>query len=388
MAWKNPTEIAELRVNGTPYRDWTAVTVIDDTDQAYPYFSFECTEFSEMPVSFAAMQIAPGDQCEIMLGGVLALTGFVMERQVGYAGKEHSILISGTATTYNTAISSIKPDTNGTYDNMSLEQVARKAAGYHGVNVKTIGQIPEKVFKELQHNPGELTYNFIERACRMRDVKLGSDALGNMLLIGDHEAMPSGELIEGRNILRASCVIRDTHFYERHFSIGQGAGHDDTYGDKANKVVGETPGKGKRPVWWIDMIDIPSVDKQEAKWRSDTSRRVFEGSEVQANITVQGWVQGNGALWKARESYHVKSPMLILDNPLTCKKITYDQRDGAGTTTTLEMVNPLYMKAHAPFAQPSSGNTPVVQTQGTNNKSVFDTGTTPIVGNTQKGPLG
>ncbi|MCA1419496.1 phage baseplate assembly protein [Bradyrhizobium sp. BRP23] len=388
MAWKNPTEIAELRVNGMPFRDWTAVTVVDDTDQAYPYFSFECTEFSPTPVSFTAMQIAPGDQCEIMLGGVLALTGFVMERQVGYAGKEHSILISGTSTTYNTAISSIKPDTNGNYDGMSLEQLARKAAGYHGVNVKTIGQIPGNPFKELQHNPGELTYNFIERACRMRDVKVGSDALGNLLLIGDHEANPVGELIEGKNILRASCVIRDTHFYQRHYSIGNGASHDDKNMDPANKNVGEAPGKGKRPVWWIDFIDIPTADKQEYQWRAATSRRVFEGSEVQANITVQGWVQGNGALWKARDTYHVKSPMLILNNDLTCKKVTYDQRDGGGTTTTLEMVNPLYMKAHAPFAKPGSGDAPVVKTSGDTSKSVFDTGSTPIVGNTQKGPLG
>jgi prophage tail gpP-like protein len=381
MAWKNPLEIAELRVNGMPFRDWTAVTVIDDTDQSYPYFSFECTEFSPVPVSFAGMQIAPGDECEIYLAGQLVMTGFVLERQVGYAAKEHSILISGTSKTFNVAVSSILPSTNGNYDGMSLDALARKAAGYHDVQVKSLGEIPGKPFDEMQHNLGELTYNFIERACRMRNVKLGTDALGNLLLLGKQDANPTGQLIEGKNILRASCVIRDTHFYQRYATVGQQPSHDAKWGDGANKGVAMIGGRTVRPVYFITHADTPTADDQDLNWRSETSKRIFEGCEIQANITVQGWVQGNGGLWKARDSYQVTSPMLILDQVLTCKKITYDQRDGAGTTTTLEMVNPLYMNNHSGMFASPTGNAPVVPTQGAD-QSVFDTGTTPIV----KGP--
>ena len=43
MAWKNAAEVAELTVNGVPYRDWTAVTVTDDMDETSPKFAFECT---------------------------------------------------------------------------------------------------------------------------------------------------------------------------------------------------------------------------------------------------------------------------------------------------------------------------------------------------------
>jgi prophage tail gpP-like protein len=360
MAWKNPAEVARLVVNGMPFEDWTSVTVIDDTDLAYPYFQFECTEDDPKNIKPMSQKITPGAKCEIMLAQKLALTGYVMERQVGYSGREHNIMVSGTSTTFNTAVSSILPSTNGNYDGMSLDQLAKRAAGFHGVNVKTIGQLPGKPFEHMQHNLGELTYNFIERACRMRNVKLGTDAIGNLLLIGPHEAMPSGQLIEGKNILRAQCVVRDTHFYQRYATVGQQPGHDATWGEDANKGVAEEPGKAKRPVFFVTPAEVPTSNDQELKWRSQTSQRIMDGAEIQANITVQGWVQGNGELWKAREVYAVTSPMLLLEAAsLSCKKITYDQRDGAGTTTTLEMVNPLYMNQHAPMSGPAP--TPVVR---------------------------
>jgi prophage tail gpP-like protein len=340
------------------------VTVIDDTDASFATFSFETTEVSKVPATVEGLQVAPGDHCEIFLAGQLALTGHVKERQVGYAGRQHDILISGTSTTFNVATSSILPKSNGNYDGMDLTALAKRAAGYHGVKVKTIGQIPGMPFDHMQHNLGELTYNFIERACRMRNVKLGTDAEGNLLLIGPHEAMPSGQLIEGKNILRAACVIRDTHFFQRYASAGQLPSHDERWGDEANKGVAELAGKSKLPIYFTTFADTPPGSQQELVWRTETSRRVFEGSEIQANISVQGWVQGNGSLWRARETYHVKSPMLILDQPLTCKKITYDQRDGAGTTTTMELVNPLYMNQHAPFAQPNAASVPIAKTDG------------------------
>ena len=80
MAWKNAAEVAELTVNGVPYRDWTAVTVTNDMDETSPKFAFECTEFSPLPSSLSAMQIAPGDECTIKLGGALVITGAIIER--------------------------------------------------------------------------------------------------------------------------------------------------------------------------------------------------------------------------------------------------------------------------------------------------------------------
>jgi prophage tail gpP-like protein len=360
MAWKNPDEVATLTVNGTPYRDWTAVTVTDDLESTPPTFAFECTEFSPLPVSFSSMQIAPGDECTISLGGAPMMTGYVKERHVGYAGKEHSILITGASRVDNLVRTSILPTTNGVYDNMTLEQIARKAAGNHGVNVKTIGNIPTDIFKEVEHNPGEITFSFIEKLCRMRNVVLAGDPQGNLLLIGEHDGTTVGQLIEGKNILRASCLITDQNIMQRYSTSGAQAGHDDLYGDKANKGVREAQGKSAKPIFFHTFAETATSSDTELQYRVDNLKRVFEYSEIVAAITVQGWLKAKGGdPWRIREMYYVKSPMLILDQTLSCKKVVYDQRDGAGTTTTLTMVNNEYLRKHAPLSNPTS--TPVVK---------------------------
>jgi prophage tail gpP-like protein len=345
MAWKNPTEIARLTVGGIEFTDWTALTVVDDRTQAYPFFSFECTEKSEMPSrTIQSRQIVPGDQCSVSLAGIQVLEGYVLERQVGYEGRQHTVLISGTAKTYNLAVSSIKPNTNGNYDGKTLKEITQSVIAPHQVMAKFFGDIPDMKFEHSQFHPGETVYQFLERHAKMRNVRMGSTAKGELLMVGPHDPMPSGELIEGKNILRAQCVVRDTHLYQRLATIGQQRGHNSAWGDDANKGSAEVDGKGKRPVYSYHPADTPTSNDKELKWRAETQKRFTDGSEIQANITVQGWVQGNGSLWEADKYYSVTSPMLILEGEsLGCKKITYDQREGAGTTTTLEMVSPILM---------------------------------------------
>jgi prophage tail gpP-like protein len=344
MGWTNPLEVATLTVNGRDYTDWTSVTVIDDTTQAYPLFSFECTEFTPVPTVFGAEQIKPGDTVTVSLAGQQVLFGFVIERQVGYDGKMHAIMISGTSLTHNVAISSILPQTNGNYDNMTFLQIATKAAAYHGVPVKSFGDISGIPFKHSQHQPGEITYSFIERHAKMRNVRMGSTAFGELLLVGPHAPVLAGDLVESQNILRANCVVRDEDVYKKLVAIGQQPGHDDTSGDPANKGVAETDGSSERPVYSIHPADTPTSQYNELLLRAQTQKRFTEGSRIQANITVQGWVQGTGKLWRAGEYYSVTSPMLILNGEmLGCKKITYDQHEGSGTTTVLEMVSPIMM---------------------------------------------
>ena len=50
-------------------------------------------------------------------------------------------------------------------------------------------------------------FDFLDRIARMRGATLGSDHLGNLLLIGEHSNPIVQQLIEGQNILKMQCVI-------------------------------------------------------------------------------------------------------------------------------------------------------------------------------------
>ena len=71
-----------------------------------------------------------------------------------------------------------------------------------------------------------------------------------------------------------------------------------------------------------------------------------EGTDIEANITVQGWFKDNNksdSIWRANESYIVNSPSLCLNGvKLGCAACVYEQGE-AGTTTTLTMVDPIHL---------------------------------------------
>lgn len=58
-----------------------------------------------------------------------------------------------------------------------------------GVGVKVIGQINMEPLPQLQATPGTPAWDFIEQAARYRETVLGSDQLGNLLLIGARAPM-------------------------------------------------------------------------------------------------------------------------------------------------------------------------------------------------------
>ena len=68
-----------------------------------------------------------------------------------------------------------------------------------------------------------------------------------------------------------------------------------------------------------------------------------------ANITVQGWKQPSGVLWKQGGKYLVKSPMAMLNQALKAKTVTFSQDRQQGTLTMLELVAPRMLNDTSDF---------------------------------------
>src|SRR5262249_52960478 len=123
-----------------------------------------------------------------------------------YEGANHGVQLEGRGLTWAAATPSIL-DESSDYNGMAFEQVARRVMAPTDVGVVVIGKLDATPFTILHNEPEEMVWQFLERAARPRGIVLGSDHLGNMLLIGDHDYAVSTNLVEGRNILRMQCVI-------------------------------------------------------------------------------------------------------------------------------------------------------------------------------------
>ena len=207
-------------------------------------------------------------------------------------------------------------------------------------------QVDLKPFQSIGIQPGETIMNVIERYARMRNIVIGSNHDGGLLGIGENAATVLGELVEGVHILRANAVMRDNHLYKKIWAIDGGRGGSNGSGGAAQRELKSLrDGSSTRPREMGVVTEI-SGDQHDVDRRADMELVFTEGTEIEANITVQGWFKNNNqsdAIWRANESYVVNSPSLMMNGVrLACSACIYEQSD-QGTTTTLTMVDPIHL---------------------------------------------
>ena len=348
-----PKEIATLEVKGQFYSNWTTVHVEQKWTEAFPTFTFDCTEDVPIPLTVNGAQFVPGDVVRVLLGGAPAVFGYISERHVGFDGQQHGVRLIGCGDTADLVNSSIPLDKLNGHDGKSVTQLAKDLSAHLNIGIHTRGDVDNTPFENLQPLPGETPIQCIERYAKMRGIVIGSEANGGLLLIGEHPATTIGWLVEGINIKSANCVVRDPMIYHQIFTTGQNVGKDSANGDPQNKQVAVVDGSSTRNRVLVVVADV--ADTQHGIQRRADMEKVFtEGSYIEAQITVQGWFKDANAsddIWRAGEYYTVTSPSLILyDEVLGCAGCTYDQTD-AGTTTTLTMVKPIHMNGNLNYSK-------------------------------------
>jgi len=330
------------------FEDWESVWVQHRYGDPYAHFQFTAAEAEPfLGDRWTALRFKPDDQCMILLAGYVAINGIIVTRQIAYTATTHAVQLSGKSITWWASKSSVE-STTGSFDNQPLEQIFRKVLSYYPCGKKTVGVINPLPFKKCQCQPGETTWDFLERLCRVRGVVLGSDHLGNFLLIDDHPADTNDALVEGKNIIKMQCIISKETFYQKYSIFASTNGSDDKKFAAASEQEADVPGgaliyshkktPAEQPVW--NEIELRQRAANEKLWH--------EGAEIEAHVTVPGWLKPSGGLWRVGETVTVWSPMAALkDYPLAIEQATFTQDSGSGTVTELKLVKPELLKVQA-----------------------------------------
>src|SRR5262245_59772626 len=331
----NPDEIATLVVGGKRFDDWETVWIQHRFADSHPLFRFTAVERDPIPEWWGKLQFKPGDECAIYLAGMLAITGVIIVRQVSYDGTNHGVMLQGKGLTWYASTGHIKHK-NGDFSGKNFMEVATEVIGPFGIGIKTIGNINPLPYEALQLDPGKNLWDFLEGIARPRGIVLGSDHLGNILVIDYHSFSPTYSLIEGFNILQAQVTITAEYVFSEYIARGQTAGTDSKKGTDASEQEASVGATAKRyrplivpaeqPVW--NLAELGDRAKAEYTWN--------EGTQIDATITVQGWrMAPNTGLWRAGDKIVVKSPMAMLNMPLKIKVVTFTQDRNSGTLTQL-----------------------------------------------------
>lgn len=346
--------LVEIVVNGMSYRGWTDVTVTAALDEAARTFSVEITEQSplDMAGEFMGWPVVPDDEVQVRLGGQVVVTGVVDSRQASYTFQAHGVQVSGRSKTADAIDGSID-EKGGEFKKVRLDALAKKLAAEHDIEV-TIEGDTGKEFDVVRVQPGETTFELIDRLARQRGFTITDDENGNLVLRKEGEESAPIRLVEGENILSGRATFKGDQKYSKVKVKSQrprasdddeeadGEEADGDYFDDIEAEAEDTATKRKRTL--VIQAEEP-VDKEGAQERADREVAKRKAEAIEAGFTVQGFFSSPGKLWKPGDRVHVISPMLLLDRVLVVKSLTFKQSFSAGSTTELALTIPEALKS-------------------------------------------
>jgi prophage tail gpP-like protein len=367
-----PQETAELTVNGVKFDDWETVFVEKRYGDPFSFFRFTAAERDPVfgratPPDWTKLQFKPSDPCTVTLAGVQVINGIIEIRQVAYNATSHGVMLIGKSTTAWAARSSVDTKT-GSFDGKNILQVAQEVLAPHPVGIKTVGTLDLTPFVALQNEPGELIWDFLERLARPRGIVMGSDAFGNFLLIGPHTFPTVTQLIEGQNIKSCQCTIRHDQSYLEFDTRAQAPATEDQSGTDISQLNATALSRITTQPYskLITPAEQPVPTQAEVEARNNNERIWHDDTEVQATITVQGWLYNQTRLWTPGDHVFVRSPMAMLNQVLAIQKVTFTQDSNNGTQTVLDMVLPGLLRGRLnldPSPAPSTETDPHLQQQ-------------------------
>ncbi len=338
----NASETAVLTVGGRAYSGWTSVMLRRVYGGACSDFEFTAAEpLDTGTTDYSNWKISVGDQCTIMLAGILAFTGYVFVRQGSFNATQHGLMVTGRSLTAD-AVDSSAPVNGGQYKGYTFQALASALAKQAGVNLVIKGSSPDlsRAFPQFSIAYGETVFMAVERLARLRGLHITDDAKGNWIADAfDPKTSSAGQLVEGKNVIEARASIDGSRSFNIINIVGQRPGDDQTNGTPSRDVSASLTNSNARPTRRSIMIMEEPGSPQDAVTRANHETAYNATDLVDCHCGVQGWQSAPGTLWDTGLNYTVKSPMLDLDRTLASRQVIYRQSE-AGSRTEIDLCTP------------------------------------------------
>lgn len=332
-----------LRVNGRDYGGWERIRVTRGIEAVSGSFELEVADrWAEQREPWP---IAEEDECVVLVEGVPLVTGYVDSREATLGPDEHSLTISGRDKT-GALVDCSAVLKRWEFVNERVLTLAKVLAEPFGIkadlqrgpgllDASGLARVPK-----LTVDPGETAFEALERACRLAGVLPISDGKGGLLLARAGTTRAKTALVEGKNIKRGTASGDATGRFSSYRVLGQTQGTDWVSGAAAAAIKASASDAGVRRKERVLVIrPDANLTPAQAQLRAEWEATVRAARAVSVTITVQGWHQGDGALWPVNALVAVDSPGLGIKGDMLITEATYSL-DDSGTTTRLSLKRP------------------------------------------------
>jgi prophage tail gpP-like protein len=326
----------ELKVRGKTFDGWETVDLKQSLEALAVEFSLGYTE-RWTQAQAVAMSMMGGDPVELLCDGKRVTVGYVCEDGVDYDKETHSLNVVCASKTVDLVECSAVYKT-GSWTNADLLKIARDLCQPFGINASTVVSTTNlgAKFTSFSIQDGETAFECLDRAARMRGVKLLTDSNGD-LQIGRTAATKITKVVleRGVNLLRGS---RRTDMRQR-FSqytlktqVSKTADSDfSAHSLKATATDADVT--RYRPL--IIMAEAQSTGSA-LRTRVNWERNTRAGRSKRYTCAVQGWKHGT-ELWAPNRLIRVKDEVARANGQLLILSVRLTKSLEAGEVAELEL---------------------------------------------------
>ena len=337
-----------LLINGMRYGGWTTVTIETGVDRAVSSFNLEVTE--RWTGQATPWRINPYDFVQVYIGPDLIVTGYVEALDPGFDAKSHHVKITGHSKTKQ--LVDCTPDIpSGQFSGFTVAAIARAISAIFKIDAVVQTDLANVVVQNTNLQRCETAFSFLERLGRLAGVLLCDDENGNLVLTIAGSTKASSRLTQGENIKAASASINVSKRFSHYIIKGQaGVGYGglnlNGAGGRAAAPTGTVQTRLRAvaidpfvPLYRPRVVLAESqMTLAQMQQRANWMMQYAYGQSLKAPITVQGFRQSDGTLWRKNQIVSAKSLFLGIDADLLVARVKYFlDATSSGHSTTLEL---------------------------------------------------
>ena len=324
----------ELLVDGQLYSGWTDIRVARGMERAAADFSLTVSE--QWPDRSEPWRILAGQPCEILIDDERIVNGYSDVYEPAYTADSHSVTIRGRSKVAD-LVDCAAVIEGGQFRGFTAAEIAETLAAPFGIGV--VSEIPATPVVDIQIQQGETVFEILDRIAKAQGFLIGDTPCGDLLLYRICDFHADEAIEEGVNVLAARLTLDHSQVFSEYLVKGQQPWSEGLDGSDIREpsaaIVAAQPMRYRPHV----IVSESSTDPASARLRAHWEARRRSGKAISVDITVQGWRQQAGPLWRENLIVPVTLPLLGVEDELVISDVEYSLM-GAGQITHLRLTHP------------------------------------------------
>lgn len=309
-----------LKVNRDNYQGWISVEIKKSVRSLAGMFTLKVSD--SWSRTKKPWFIVPGDFCQLYIGKELIISGYIDDLEYSVNSTGRDITVTGRDKTGDLVDCSIE-SRQVEWANLTLEALLTKLCAPFKIKViNKSGKNPQIL--KYTCNQGDTVYDAIEELSKKYGFIASSNSEGNLVIIKVGEYFAYDIINEGKNFLDGSIKFDHKERFSKYVFKGQAQGTDESDGLFTSAASVDSGVKRYRPK--VITATTESNDANLTK-RAHWEKNLRESKSTVGTVTLPGWRQSNGSLWKPNTIVNFFSEYLGLDTDFLIGDVTYTLND-------------------------------------------------------------